>query len=210
MDGGEPAAVPLDLVDAGRTEIQPVDAVPGRQRRPGRGIGDARARRRRPGWPGRAAAAARRQDGQGQLRRGPWLCGLSWPGHADFRVWRAASASSAAKDDLVIAVPGPGSMFSSWTRCPRWPATKAMSFRRRGLARPVASRARRPGAAALLHRAAAGTRVSQPPPGAPACAGNATAGAHRWPCSAAEWLAYGNLDVALLAPRPRLGMRPDR
>ena len=27
MDGGEPAAVPLDLVDAGRTEIQPVDGA---------------------------------------------------------------------------------------------------------------------------------------------------------------------------------------
>jgi hypothetical protein len=27
MDGGEPAAVPLDLVDAGRTELQPVDGA---------------------------------------------------------------------------------------------------------------------------------------------------------------------------------------
>src|SRR5690348_14874747 len=27
MDGGEPAAVPLDLVDAGRPEIQPVDGA---------------------------------------------------------------------------------------------------------------------------------------------------------------------------------------
>src|SRR5690242_11362740 len=178
MDGGEPAAVPLDLVDAGRTEIQPVDAVPGRQRRPGRGIGDARARRRRPGWPGRAAAAARRQDGQGQLRRGPWLRGLSWPGHADFRVWRAASASSAAKDDLVIAVPGPGSMFSSWTRCPRWPATKAMSFRRRAGC----------GSALSGRRAGRGQDRAHPP----------------------RRLAYGNLDVALLVPRLRLGTRPDR
>jgi len=28
--------------------------------------------------------------------------------------------------------------------------------------------------------------------------------------AAAEWLAFGNLDVALLAPRLRLSMRPDR
>ena len=40
----------------------------------------------------------------------------------------AASASSAANEDLVAAVPGPGSKFSSSRRCPAWSITKATSL----------------------------------------------------------------------------------